>query len=170
MSPRVGIYRSDRQCRCFLAQCHLFATILRRNAPASASGSRIGGAQWHPDPTDMAKGPTVKNGKEAYLACLSSAASHPASPVAPREAWGSTGNCESTLSGRQRVLHQASMVKEAEVRVDFGAANVAAPLRQPTRATVRCAPRQARRAARERMSASGRNIVQRRTCNGNVND
>src|SRR5450759_5272888 len=70
MSPRVGIYRSDRQCRCFLAQCHLFATILRRNAPASASGSRIGGAQWHPDPSDMAKGPTVKNGKEAYLACL----------------------------------------------------------------------------------------------------
>jgi hypothetical protein len=50
------------------------------------------------------------------------------------------------------------------------AADVAAPLRRPTRATVRCAPPQARRAARGRRSASGSDIVQRRTCNGNVND
>jgi hypothetical protein len=54
---------------CLHAHCHLFATILRRDAPASASGGRIGGVQWHRDPSDVAKEPAVKNGKEAFLEC-----------------------------------------------------------------------------------------------------
>jgi hypothetical protein len=51
------IYRSDGPAVASLKHCHLFATILRRDAPASASGGRIGGAQWNPGPNDVASEP-----------------------------------------------------------------------------------------------------------------
>src|ERR1700676_412806 len=64
------IYRSDGPSRRFSDHCHLLATFLRRDATACASGGRIGGAQWHRDPKRRGRRTDVKNGKEAYLECL----------------------------------------------------------------------------------------------------
>jgi hypothetical protein len=64
------IYRSAGARRRFGDDSHLFAIILRRNARASPPRKRTGGAQWHRDLSKRRSDPTVKNGKEAYLECV----------------------------------------------------------------------------------------------------